>query len=172
MNRPTVYLVIGVPGAGKTWLCRQLGELYNYVPHDQCWTHPSARPGPDYPDWGPPGSKSTHAEEITQAARSSMKPVVTEVPFGESRLRDELVNRGIKVVPVFVIEDVDTHKKRYAAREGIPLPKSAASRAASIRARAKEWRAFAGSSEEVLDHLRELRAPKSMSEAAQMSLER
>src|SRR5262245_42204825 len=133
MTKPTVYLVIGVPGAGKTWLCKQLPSSFNYVPHDRCWTHPSgAKPGPKYPDWGPPGSKSTHLETIVKEAKASLKPVVTEVPFGERRLRDELVSRGLKVVPLFVVEDPDTVAKRYANRERRPLPPAAAARVSTM----------------------------------------
>ena len=31
----TVYLILGAPGAGKSWVCDQLIELYNYVSFDK-----------------------------------------------------------------------------------------------------------------------------------------
>ena len=79
-----VVLVCGVAGAGKSWICGQLKDDYYYLPHDRCWSHPTAAPGigDDVP-WGPPGSKSTHFADVLAAAKNASKTVLTEVPFGE-----------------------------------------------------------------------------------------
>ncbi len=29
-----IYLVCGVPGSGKTWVCKQLTDKFQYVAHD------------------------------------------------------------------------------------------------------------------------------------------
>ncbi len=151
-----IYLIIGVSGCGKSWVSRQLTDKFTYVPHDRCWSHPTAKPDSgDDPKWQP-GAISTHLKEISDAVKKSTKPVITEVPFAERQLRADLEAQGIQVVPVFVIEDPDVVKKRYEAREKKPIPKPAYSRAKTIINRAKEWGAFYGTSDEVFKHLKDL----------------
>ena len=128
-----IYLVCGVPGSGKTWVCRQLAHKAYYIPHDL-----------HYRD---------HAHALLKASRTSIKPIITEVPFAERVLRETLEKHGITVKPIFVIEDVQTIADRYEAREGKKIPKNNITRAKSIIDRAKEWNAFMGKSEEVLKHL-------------------
>lgn len=158
-----VYLVCGVSGSGKSWVCRQLADKFNYIPHDRCWSHPTAKPdkGLD-PKWGPPGCKSTHVETLVKEAKTSEKPLLTEVPFGERKIREDLEASGIKVKPIFVIEDPHTVSSRYQKREGKPLHKAAVTRASSIQERAKEWGAFRGTSTEVLRHLQDLKITERM----------
>lgn len=154
MSQP-VYLVCGVPGSGKTWVCRQLKDKFTYVPHDQCWTHPTKTPDHDKenPEWAP-GAKSTHVEEVVKAVRSSLRPIITESPFNERMLKEDLEKKGVKVIPYFVIEEPETSRKRYEKREGKIYPKHFYSRAKSIGTRAKEWDAPHGTSDEVLEMLR------------------
>lgn len=150
-----VYLVCGVSGSGKSWVCRQLTDKFSYIPHDKCWSHPTAKPSEGLdPKWGPPGSKSIHADVVSLVAQKSGRPIITECPFAERQAKEELEAKGLKVIPVFVIEDPSVVAKRYQTREGKPLPKSAFSRASSILDRAREWRAFHGTSSQVLEHLK------------------
>lgn len=151
-------MLAGVSGSGKSWVCRQLKDKFNYVPHDVCWSHPIAKPdlSAKDPQWGPKGSVSIHPEVVAMMAKASKKPIITEVPFAERELKSKLEDEGIKVIPVFVIEDPRTIKSRYQDREGKALPKSALSRAISIVERAKEWGGFYGTSTEVLNHLKGL----------------
>lgn len=153
----TVYLVCGVSGSGKSWACRQAAHKFSYVPHDRCWTHPNAKPDAgDDPKWGPLGSKNIHVDVVTEVAKSAKKPVLTECPFAERQIKEQLEAKGLKVIPVFVIEEPEVVANRYQRREGKPLPKAAFTRAASIIDRAREWRGFYGTSTEVLEHLRGL----------------
>ncbi len=158
-----VYLVVGVSGSGKSWVCRQLGDKFTYVPHDRCWEHPLAKPSEGLdPKWGPPGSKSTHVKMILQAAEKAETPVITEVPFAERKLREDLEAKGAKVIPIFVIEEPNVVSDRYHKREGKPLQKAAITRATSILERAREWNAFSGTSDEVLKHLKDLKLSSRM----------
>lgn len=157
-----VYLIIGVSGSGKSWVARQLADKFNYLPHDRCWKHVSGvKPteGLD-PKWGPPGSESTHMPEIIKLARESTKPILTEVPFGERKLKEDLEKEGIKVTPVFVVEHPSVVARRYNGREGKFLSKAVLTRASSIKERAKEWNAFQGTSDEVLEHLKTMEFEK------------
>lgn len=156
----TIYLVVGVSGCGKSWILRQVADKFNYLAHDRCWEHPTLKPdmGPD-PKW-PAGAKSTHVREIVETAKISEKPIITEVPFAERQLREDLERQGLKVVPIFVIEDPDVVQKRYETREKKPIPKAALSRARTIIDRAKEWGAFYGTSDQVLKYLQDLKVDR------------
>lgn len=132
-----VYLVCGVSGSGKSWVCRQVAKKFNYVPHDENYHDISGA--------------------LFKAAENDRRPLITESPFGERIVRERLEAEGMKVTPVFVVEDPDLVAKRYQEREGKPLPKSAFTRAGSIRKRAEEWGATFGTSAEILKHLSELK---------------
>lgn len=134
MSKPAVYLICGVSGSGKTWVCRQLAHKFNYIPHDE------------------------HYRDILTAIGRAEddKPVITECPFGERILRGQLEREGYKVVPYFVVEDTRTVQDRYKAREKKDLPKAAATRSVTIIERAKEWKAPYGTSAEILDKLKRL----------------
>jgi hypothetical protein len=152
-----VILVIGVQGSGKSWICRQLTDLFTYVAHDRCWVHPSVPSPPKDaidPAWGPPGSKNVHFETLFNESQLSTKPVISEVPFGESELKNRLERVGIIVIPVFVLESGDIIAARYARREGKPLPAGVLTRNGGLARRARDWGAFGGTSVEVLAHLR------------------
>jgi hypothetical protein len=157
----TVILVIGVQGSGKSWACRQLADEFRYIPHDRCWRHPTAKPAAGLdPKWGPPGSVNTHFETLVTAARRGGGPILTEAPFDERRLKGRLEAQGVKVIPVFVVEKWPLIEGRYMAREGKKPPPGVKERAEKLEARAKEWEAFFGTSDEVLRHLKSLAAPK------------
>ena len=131
----TVFLVVGVPGSGKTWVCKQLAHKFAYVPHDD---HDER----EYP-------------EVLFAETSETKPVLGEIPFGLSKIHAELVAKGAHVVPVFILEDESTLKRRYQTREGKPILAGHLSRQKTYRVRASELGAFTGTAAEVLSFLGE-----------------
>lgn len=160
-----IYLVCGVSGCGKSWAARQAADRFRYIPHDRCWVSPG------HPSWDPAqvwaadlgdesryqkGAKSCHLEVLVAASKIADKPLLTECPFAERVLREELEGAGLEVIPVFVIEAPSVVSRRYRAREGKPIPQAALTRATSIRGRANEWKAFSGTSDEVLKFLREV----------------
>lgn len=128
-----VYIICGVSGAGKTWVCKQLTDKFEYVPHDEHY--------------------SNITKAIINKAVSSNKPIITECPFGERLLRQELEKYNFKVKPYFVIEQPEVVASRYMERERKPIQKSALTRSKSIVNRADEWQSPRGTSEEVLKQL-------------------
>lgn len=58
----TVYLICGVPGSGKTWVCEHLKDKFNYIPHDEYL--------------------KDHARVICEAAKVVKRSIITECPFG------------------------------------------------------------------------------------------
>lgn len=115
-------------------MCRQLTDKFHYVPHDE-----------HYRD---------HVEVLVDLSKRVQRPLITESPFGERVLREKLEAEGLKVFPFFVVEPQAVVSKRYREREGKVLPKAAFTRAATIINRAKEWEAFHGTSQEVLEKLK------------------
>lgn len=160
-----VYLICGVSGSGKSWVCRQLTDKFMYVPHDRCWTHEQSCGWVPGTEWKPemkdakewrPGATNRQPPIVIKTAMIANRPVITEAPFGERLLREDLERAGIKVIPYFVIEKPEVVKARYEKRENKPIPKAAHSRAASIIDRALEWKAPWGTSEQILTKLKEL----------------
>lgn len=136
--KPTVYLICGVPGSGKTWVAKQLRDQFTYVPYD------------DHRKAG-----------IVSAlkAKRGLSPLVTECPFGESELKAELEKAGFDVRPYFITEDTETIQARYEDREGKPLDQRAVTRSKTIGARAREWGAPSGTSAQVLKMLQHVGKP-------------
>lgn len=140
-----VYLVCGVPGSGKSWVCDQL-KGFVYVSHD-------AFIGPKTGL-----SKAVGTAGLVAAVKEATKgknPVVVDCPFGESELKAKLEAAGCEVEPLFIVETTAVIKERYRSRNGASreLPKASATRAESIKERAKEWGAKCGTSKEVLSML-------------------
>lgn len=136
-----VYLLSGVPASGKSWVCSQLEHKFNYIPHDKHYQN--------------------HSQAILKAALEPHdKPILADCPFAERLLRETLEKRGVEVTPVFIVERPEVIKYRYETRAkptpGRAIPKGFLTRADSIEKRADEWKAFKGTSDEVLKHLLEL----------------
>jgi adenylate kinase family enzyme len=131
-----IYLICGVPGSGKTWVCEQLKDKFNYIPHDLHYTK--------------------HADVILEEAKHSLKPIITEVPFGERLLKEDLEKRGANIKTVFILEHPQVVKQRYEAREKKRIPQSFLTRSSTIHKRAMEWSAPMGNSKEILDYLKNI----------------
>jgi gluconate kinase len=135
-----VYVLCGVPGSGKTWVCSQLTDKFRFVAHDD-----------DY---------KSHPDRVIKAALENSgtenRPVLTDCPFAERELRDKLEGAGFRVVPIFIVEPPEVVSGRYLKRTGKPLPQNSLTRAVSILNRAKEWKARHGTSIEIRDYLQNL----------------
>ncbi len=132
-----VILLCGVPGSGKTWVMNQLPN-YECVHND------------DYIG----GSRSKMVRDVWEAARKD-RTVIVDCPFAERELRQDLESMGLRVKPVFIVEEPDVVKERYEAREGKQVSKATLTRADTIVDRADEWMAIMGTSAEILHYLRE-----------------
>lgn len=133
----TVYLICGVPGSGKTWVCERLKDKFTYVPHDE------------------------YMKQIRRALVEhsfiSTKPLITECPFAERELREKLEQSKMIVRPYFIVEAPQVVKQRYEAREGKLAPQNILTRAVSIVDKVREWGAPHGTAQEVLNLLKEIK---------------
>lgn len=137
MTQP-IYMVIGCPASGKSWVCEQLASVFNYVRHD------------DYTS----ASEAAYVKAIVANAKVSTKPLLIETPFSVSQIKDPLEKQGLRVVPVFIQEPHDVLKQRYLARMGTDIPAGHLTRQETYAKRATEWQSFRGTSVEVLAHLK------------------
>lgn len=134
MGMKQVYMVVGCPGSGKTWVCEQLRDRFTYVPHDD-------HIGGNY------------VREIKRQAEHAIKPLLIETSFSMAIVEDPLKMAGFHVECVFIQEAPGVIEERYKAREGKPLPEAHLTRQRTYKARAIERNAFHGTSEAVLAYL-------------------
>lgn len=132
MNQP-IYLVVGAPGSGKTWVLNQLQDKFYVLEHD------------DFADI------KTYQANIRMLQQLADKPILIETPFSVSQFMSEF-----KLTAVFIIETPEVTRKRYEAREGKPIPQGHLTRINTYIDRARELRAFSGTSQQVLEHLKEV----------------
>lgn len=134
-----IYLICGSPGIGKTWVCKQLTDKFEYVPHDDFIKGPV-----------------THLMAVSKRAAECDRPIITEVPFSVSQVKEPLEARGFKVNPIFITEAGSTLTQRYQDRDKKRIPQQHLTRNETYKKRSVEWGCFNGTSEEVLHHLRSL----------------
>jgi hypothetical protein len=127
--KPIVYLVAGVSGAGKSWVCKQLIDKFTYVSYD-------ANP------------KSKHAELLKQP---SDKPKLYDPPIKISTFIKRHSNE-FDIRSIFIIEDEEVIKARLEQRGG-KFTESAKKRMVAILNRSKKYGIFSGTSDEVLKYL-------------------
>lgn len=133
-----VFLLIGVPSSGKSWVAKHLGDKVNYVSHD------------DHID-------QDYVRSIIKKYQSSdPRPLLIETPFGMNDLVESLKQRSIEITPLFITEHPIVLSQRYFDRENKDIPKGHLTRQNTYLDRAKKLNAFAGTSKEVLKHLHEI----------------
>lgn len=131
-----IYLLVGVPCSGKTWVVNQVLEQFEPVRNDD-------HIGGDY------------IGAILKASdRETGKPVLAEAPFSVAQVVDPLKARGRRVIPVFILEREGKLIARYFERTGEQIPQGHLTRQETYRIRAETMKAFSGTSAEVLSHLR------------------
>lgn len=129
-----IYLVCGVPGSGKTWVCEQLTHKFHYIPHDL----------------------HSHKKLVHLASQMNDRYIVMDCPFAERKLRDLLEDADIIVKPIFIVEEPDVIKSRYLKRNGYMPTPGILTRANTIMEKVREWDAYYGTSKEVLAYLKKI----------------
>lgn len=131
----TAYLLIGVPGSGKSWVADKIKTRCTYLANDDYI-------GKDY------------LAAIGRKINEEPGPFLVEATFSISKIKDPLENAGIKVVPIFIVEHPQTLANRWDERS---TPQSARgghlTRQETYKFRANAWNAFSGNSSEVLNYL-------------------
>ena len=127
---PTIYMVCGASGSGKSWVCRQLTEQYNYISYDE-------------------NSKKKHIDLLKGADQS--RPTLYDPPIKISTFIKRH-SHEFHIVPIFIIEDVNIVKDRILGRGG-EWTDFIGRRCEAMKKRNAKYGVFSGTSQEVLDYL-------------------
>lgn len=133
-----IWMVVGCPGSGKSWVCEQLEDKFEYVHHDLYIKM----------------AGDTYVKEIIKRSKDATKPLLIEAPFSMRAIMEPLQEKGFKVIPVFIQEKPEVISDRYLKREKKEIPKGHLTRQNTYLERAKEIGAFVGTSDQVLNHLK------------------
>lgn len=137
-----IYLLVGVPCSGKSWVADQVREKVLYLEHDAYI-----------------GSKfhvEDYLEDILELAPISAKPLLIETPFSVSSYIGPLIQAELPYKLLYICEDRYTLADRYMEREDKDIPKGHLSRNRTYIERALATGDFVGTSEEVLKELKRL----------------
>lgn len=132
-----IYLLIGVPASGKSWVCERAKAKYSYISHDAFI-----------------GAQEEYLKMIMEEAAAGSKPVLIETPFSMSKIMDPLTKHGHRVTPIFLIEEETKLNARWEQRgTDLKSQKGHRTRQDTFISRANEGDFFIGNSLAVLNHL-------------------
>lgn len=127
--KPVLYLVCGVSGSGKSWVCNQLNDV-SYLPSDSA-------------------GKKNHVEKLLELSKLN-KPLVYDLSVGISTFIKRNIDK-FDIRPVFIVETKELILERLKQRAtGTALSDT---RIVAINKRAQSYATFSGTSQEVLDYL-------------------
>lgn len=128
--KPTIYMLCGVSGCGKSWVAEQLTHKFHYISFDK-------------------NPKKKHLDIMREY--SGEKPMLYDPNIKVStfiRRHSEEFN----IIPVFIIEDEEVVKERIAKRGG-KWTESIPKRIGVMMKRNEKYGVFSGKSHEVLEWL-------------------
>lgn len=128
--KPKLYMVAGCSGSGKSWVCKQLTDLCDYVSYDY-------------------NRKKLHLDLLLQP---SVKPKLYDPPIKISTFFKRHSDK-FDIHAVFILEE-DTVIKHRIIQRGGEWTDHISKRNAAMRKRFEKYGEFAGTSQEVLDYLR------------------
>jgi len=130
VTKPILYLICGVSGSGKSWICNQLNNV-SYLSSDSA-------------------DKKSHVDELLKLSKLN-KPLIYDLSIGISTFIKRNTDK-FDIKPIFVIETKETVLERLKQRgTGTALSDS---RIIAINRRAQSVAIFSGTSLEVLDYLK------------------
>lgn len=139
MAKQPVFALVGVPGAGKTWVMRRAGSKYWPIFHDAFIR-----------------KEDEFLAAIIEASAKSQHPILIDIPFSMSRIFGPLIAAGLSCTPVFVIETESKLLERYKerGRDEQHIINGHLARQNTFKARAGEYPgSFCGSSGDALFYL-------------------
>jgi guanylate kinase len=128
--KPKLYMLAACSGSGKSWVCKQLTDLYDYVSYDD-------------------NRKKDHLDLLLLP---SAKPKLYDPPIKISTFFKRHSDK-FEIHAVFILEEDEVVKQRIAMRGG-EWTEHISKRNATMRKRFEKYGEFAGTSQEVLDYLK------------------
>jgi group I intron endonuclease len=132
IKKPIVYMVCGLSGSGKSWVCNQLSNMCNYVSFDNT-------------------SKDKHIELLIEAGKAG-KTSLYDPTIGVSSFIKHNSDK-FDIRPTFIIELKNIISARLEARGGM-WREGMDNRLKSMDKRTIRYGVFHGTSQEVLDYLK------------------
>ena len=129
MIKPKLYMVAGCSGSGKSWVCAQLVDKFDYVSYDY----------------------NRKKEHLDLLLAPSDRPKLYDPPIKISTFFKRHSNK-FDIHAVFILEDDEVVKARIIARGG-EWTEHISKRNAAMRKRFEKYGEFSGTSQEVLDYL-------------------
>lgn len=126
-----LFILIGAPGIGKTWLCNRLSNDFTIISSDR------------------------NRDNIDEAIRSALqqdKPVLVDIPFRIKAFIERWRLTLPACVVVSLVEDEATHRARLASRGG-EYTDSILKRVRRVDSIARRYGNISGTSDELLDRL-------------------
>jgi len=136
--KPVLYLITGASGVGKSWVCKQLKDHFNYLPFD--------------------GIRNKHHLNILRNPKMHSKPMLYDPTFKSSTFVRRYGSKGTNEFDIHFIVvagDFITCKAQLINRGG-KLTKTFYKRWKAMQARYRTYGEFIGSSSEVLKYLKEV----------------
>lgn len=127
---PTVYLVSGVAASGKSWVCEQLLDKFDYISYD----------------------KTRKKDHVDLLLTPSDKPKLYDPTFKISTFIKRNSDK-FHIIPVFIIETEEVIRERVKKRNG-KFTEHMKKRIKEIEKRNIKYGTFAGTAQEVLDYLK------------------
>ncbi len=123
-----VYMICGVSGSGKSWVCNQLSELIEYVSFD--------------------GNSNKYHVDLIRSIKGNVlyDPTINISTFIRRNSHE------FDIRPIFIIENEDVIRKRIEKRNG-KWKNSMLNRMNAINSRSNKYGEFSGTSSEVLQYL-------------------
>lgn len=128
----TIIVLAGAFGAGKTWVCRQLAHLFDYVPFDEF--------------------RDSLRSEVILRTTTSKKPIIVDPSICASSWKT-LSLLGYRVILCVIVEDVGVVADRIKSRGGVVNVKAISKRCRRMDALARLADAR-GTSDEMLNMLK------------------
>lgn len=129
--KPIVYMVCGVSGAGKSWVCDQLTDKFYYVSYDN-------------------NRKNKHIDLLLN--NTTDKPALYD-PMIKISTFIKRNSFQFDIRPVFIIEKEEVVRERLEGRGGEFTP-YIITRMNAMNKRNAKYGIFSGTSQEVLDYLK------------------
>jgi dephospho-CoA kinase len=141
-----LFILIGAPGIGKTWLCDRLSNDFTIISSDR------------------------YRDKIDEAIHSALqqdKPVLVDIPFRIKAFIERWRSAKPSCVVVSLVEDEATHRSRLAMRGG-EYTDSILKRVRRVNSIARKYGNISGTSDFLIESLRQesriLRSPETRDE--------
>lgn len=131
-TKPKLYMVAACSGSGKSWVCKQLTDKFDYVSYDD----------------------TRKKEHLDRLLSPSDKPKLYDPPIKISTFFKRHSDK-FDIHAVFILEEDDVVKARVESRGG-EWTEHISKRNAAMRKRFDKYGDFAGTSQQVLDYLKGL----------------